>query len=319
MIAPSFVGSRSRAWLALVMSALCGCNLILDNEKRSLAERSVTAAGTGAIPWSGSDSGQDAAPPGPPLDYDAGSCESAAQRCVPGMADMLQESCSSCGSGLRVRERICTPECQWGPYGEWSECVVPEEVCEPGKVQDKVEPCGPCDKGTRRSTRTCSSACAWSAWKEEECDADESLCEPGSHMELPAVTCDAMCGKSQQVRTCTASCTWGPVESGECEGQGPCKPGETRMADSAGCNPDYCMKGVQPQMQTCTNTCNWGTPTNKGNCTIPEGVCRPKDLGSTTGYRCIEGDPGFRQLCRPSTASPDERCTYAGREAYSGC
>lgn len=311
-------------WFAcavLAASALSGCNLLLDNEKRSLRTDSIGTAG--GIPYpmlDGSISSGEPPPPLPPTDggSDTGDCTTS-MACMPGEAFMAQERCGSCMKGTRSRQRLCTDTCQWGKWDEWSECEMPEGLCKPGDKGMMMQSCGACDKGVQKAERTCTDACTWGNWSMSSCVIDEALCEPGSRMEMPAVSCDTMCGKMQQTRVCSSSCQWGAVESGECEGQGECLPGATRMVE-AGCNPQYCNKGVQKQQQKCTQVCTWGAPTNMGNCDIPMGeVCRPKDLGSTMGYRCIQGDPGFGEVCQPSTASEALRCTYGARQMVQGC
>jgi hypothetical protein len=303
---------------ALALTLVSSCNLVLDNEKRSLSQRfdSTIPSDVGA-PDSAVDSGQESGPIG---DADSGPETCGGEpfpQCVPNMIDMDMESCGECGLGTRTRQRGCTMNCRWASWSEWSACEQPAEVCKPGMTEMNMESCGNCDVGMRKTSRTCTRTCGWSDWNPEACIGAEATCKPETILHLPDIGCGAMCGHSTQTQTCNASCGWDPAVTGACMSEGMCKPGVTRMATPGGCNPDYCNKGVQQRIETCTQSCTWGTPTAMGMCTIPTTVCRPMDLGGM-GYRCRQNDPGYREPCNAST-SPNA-CTWSGtREPFAGC
>jgi hypothetical protein len=320
MIPNRFVFSCSVASLALAI--VSGCNLVLDNEKRWLSQHLVdsnvlndSGAPDGAVV-----SGEDSGPK-----KDSGSeilpCGGTLfPQCTPNALEMDTEACGDCGAGTRTRQRGCAMDCRWASWSEWSECEKAAEVCKPGQTDEKMEPCGNCGFGTRKTSRSCTRTCGWSDWSPEACTGDESTCKTGAILPLPEIGCGAMCGRATQTQTCNASCGWDPVVTGACMSEGVCKPGVTRMATPGGCNPDYCNKGVEQRIETCTQSCTWGAPTATGMCSIPANICRPADLGSTTGWRCRPNDPGFREMCNASTAAAPNACTWSGtREPWSGC
>jgi hypothetical protein len=306
-------------YLVLVLAIVSGCNLVLDNEKRSLASGLLDPGGAPdaavtepAADGGERDSGADAAKPlrtcgGNPF-----------PQCQPNAIQPDTVACGECGVGTMTRQRGCSIECRWGSWSDWSECQAPEEACTPGMVVDNMEACGECGLGTRKTSRSCTSSCGWSDWTPGPCMEDEATCHPGATMTLPEIACGDMCGRASQKRVCNASCGWGPLETGMCTTEGACKPGASRMSSAGGCNPSYCNKGVQQRVETCTASCAWGAPTPTGTCTIPSGVCRPADQGGM-GFRCRPGDAGFRDPCYPSTASAALACTYGPREASASC
>lgn len=306
----------------LALWLVSACNLVLDNEKRSLKSGLVDSSSSRDAATS------ELAADGGDRDGDPDPSDAATQRscggnrfpqCLPNAIEPGVEACGECGIGMRTRQRGCTIDCRWGSWSEWSDCQEPAGACTPGAPDEKMEPCGECNLGTRKTTRSCTSSCGWSDWTPESCTEPESSCHPGEIMKLADLSCGTMCGHASQTRTCNASCNWEPIATGMCVSSGTCTPGKTRMSAPAGCNESYCNKGVQQRIETCTASCSWGTPTAMGTCTIPNGVCRPLDKGGTIGYRCRPGDPGFRDPCRPSTASPELACTYGPREAFAGC
>lgn len=303
--------------IAIALTVASGCNLILDNEKRSLSRRVVDSnvANDAEVPDSSVDGSEQDSGPTPETRRCGGD---PFPQCAPNAIDMGTEACGGCGAGTRTRQRGCTIDCRWASWSAWSDCVEPAEICKPGDTQEKMEACGNCNLGMRKTTRSCTSTCGWSDWNPEACIVDESTCAPGTVWPLTEIGCGAMCGRSTQTRTCNASCAWDPVVTGMCMSEGVCKPGETRMAAPAGCNENYCNKGVQQRTETCTQSCTWGTPTAIGTCAIPTNVCRPTDLGAATGWRCRPNDPGYREVCNGSTVGA-AACTWSSREAYSGC
>jgi hypothetical protein len=312
-------GSQRLAALALALTVLAGCNLVLDNEKRSLS-RIVEPVGThdaGSTSGPAADGGEgDAAS----LDGDVESntCEgTASAQCPPSKIDMRSEGCGNCGAGTRTRMRGCTIDCRWGSWSPWSECQEPEEVCKPGETQEKMEACGLCGLGMRKTTRSCTSSCGWSDWSPQSCVEDEATCMPGAIMKLADVLCGTMCGRAPRMQTCNTSCAWDPIVMGACGSEGMCKPGDSRMAAAGGCNPSFCNKGVSQQTQTCTQNCAWGAPTPVGTCTIPADVCRPMDLGGM-GSRCQPNDTGMRETCMNSTAGATA-CTWGNRVRDMTC
>jgi hypothetical protein len=301
--------------IAFAMLVASGCNLVLDNEKRKLSPLfDGVEAGVPDVTIIDS---------GPPIVIDAGNdagqCSGTEfPECAPNMLDTGRESCGVCGSGTRTRERQCSAECRWESWGPWSECDEPASVCMPGDEDQSMEACGFCGLGMRKTTRICTSMCSWSDWMPEACVEDESNCSPLTTMRFPDIPCGDMCGRASQIQTCGMDCKWGPILTGECITQAECKPGATRMAEPEGCNATYCNKGIQQRMQTCTAECTWSAPAATGACTIPEGVCRPMDLGGT-GTRCIPNDRGYRQTCALSTEPPANRCTWRGRMPDATC
>lgn len=302
------------AWL------MAGCNLLLDNEKRSLT------SSLGGDPPDGS---VDPAPDSGPVDAGADAaimsmmslCDSPSAQCTPNALDDGTEACGLCGSGMKTRQRGCSAECRWGPWSEWSDCQINPDACMPGMTQRVMEPCGNCNLGTRWTQRSCTEDCYWEDWQPEECMEPEGTCTPKQVMKLAEQSCGpSECGVQRPTKTCNDQCQWGNVVAGVCDVTTVvCAPGQTQMAAAVGCNANFCNKGKQQQIQTCTKSCTWGPPTPMGSCTIPEGVCRPLDQGGNLGYRCRQGDPGYREVCRMSTASPDIACTYGPREKFSGC
>lgn len=300
--------------LAIALSAAVSCNLVLDNEKRKLS--AIESSDAGPVIVMIADSGTPAA-----VDSgsDAGVCGAAEfPECTPGEIEMGMEACGDCGAGTRTRQRGCAIDCSWGSWSPWGNCQQPDEVCKPGETEERMEACGFCMLGMRKSTRSCTSSCGWSDWMPETCIEDEANCEPGAlkvHADKP---CGDMCGLATQTQTCNASCKWDPIASGACISHAECTPGETRMLDAIGCNPAYCNKGIQPRMQVCADSCTWAQPAPMGSCTIPDGVCRPMDLGGS-GWRCKPNERGYRETCAPSTAAPETACTWRGRQADSSC
>lgn len=181
-----------------------------------------------------------------------------------------------------------------------------------------VGKCGPCGTDRLVSKRKCTTNCGWSDWSPEVCEMSPDHCAPGATRNLEDVACGQRCGIAKRTQTCNAMCTWDAVVMSACTKQGVCTPGDQMAAMPAGCNAEYCNKGVQPQVSVCTPSCTWGTPQASGKCEYPDDVCRPADLMGT-GYRCILNDPGYRQVCYPSTASPALRCTWGPREQFPGC
>jgi hypothetical protein len=306
---------RSIWGIAFALFVTSGCNLVLDNEKRKLSPL-IDGVEAGVPDIMIVDSG-------PPVvidpDVDAGECSGTEfPECTPNMLDTDMESCGRCGAGTRTRERGCGADCRWHSWSTWGECDEPAEVCTPGDADPIMEACGNCGLGMRKSTRICTSSCSWSDWMPEACVEDESNCSPNTTMKLDDLPCGDMCGRASQIQTCNANCQWGPVVSGECVPHGECKPGTTRMADPAGCNATYCNKGIQLRAQTCTAECSWSAPTASGACTIPDGICRPMDLGGV-GSRCIPNDRGYRETCAMSTAAPANACTWRGRMPDASC
>jgi hypothetical protein len=304
--------------LMLALSLLSGCNLLLDNEKRSLAGESVGSIGmSDAMPAApAADGGDDAGPDAAMTPSMCGG--NTAPQCTPNAIDEDTGACGDCGAGTRTRQRGCSMECRWGSWSDWTECNAPADVCVPGTTQTNMESCGECNLGMRMTSRSCTSSCGWSDWMPGPCMEDEAVCHPGATMTGTPIACGDMCGHASQTQTCNASCAWSKVQSGMCVTEGVCKPGEMRMSTPGGCNSAYCNKGVQQRIETCTASCTWGPPTPTGSCTIPSGVCRPTDLGGK-GYRCRANDNGFRDPCYPSTASADLACTYGPRQAFAGC
>jgi hypothetical protein len=292
----------------------------LNNDKRAL-EREVGVAGSDSVPLLDAGGDADVSDPGGRR-ADSGAANSCttmkSPECMPMKIDTDMRACGPCGAGVQTRMRGCSVRCSWGAWSAWTDCQLPDGVCTPGEPDQKQETCGNCGSGTRKSTRTCEGSCAWSNWNQEPCVEDETKCEPGSEMPLPDISCDSMCGRATQKRVCSDSCEWG-TETGACAALGVCLPGQTRTADSTGCNANFCNKGLQARIETCTQNCMWGAPTNSGSCAIPTGVCRPVDLGGMMGWRCRANDRGYRELCYDSTASETDRCTYHGREAYPAC
>jgi hypothetical protein len=308
------------ASLALALWVCSGCNLVLDNEKRSLSQRAVepTAHDAGAPVDAAADGGES----------EAGLRDGSADlhtcgsnpfpECTPGAIDMGTQACGDCGAGTQTRMRGCTIECRLASWSPWSDCQEPADICKPGMAQEMMEACGECGLGMRKTTRSCMSSCGWSDWSPQSCSGDESACHPGAILKLADVGCGTMCGHASQTQTCNARCGWDPMVTGMCTSEGMCKPGTTRMAAAGGCNANYCNKGVQQQMETCTQGCAWGTPTAAaGGCTIPSNVCRPMDLGGM-GSRCRPNDSGYRESCSNSTAGASA-CTWGGRQADSSC
>lgn len=294
---------------ALVALSALACNVLLDNEKRSLEAPALVVDG-GNI--------EDAGPTGLTDGETPAGCSRTGRlpECAPGLKQEADEVCGRCRLGSRTRSRTCNPECAWSSFGEWSECVEPAEVCTPGERIEMTERCGACDAGTRLTVRVCTAECGWSDWMPGSCTLDADRCEPGSMESLTPVSCDGMCGKAAQTRQCNTECTWDPPVMGECTGQGVCAPGTTRMQEG-NCNANFCNKGVQQQRQTCTQECTWAEPVGVSACTIPPAVCRPMDLGGF-GWRCRQNDPGFRETCIPASASEATRCTWAGDRQASG-
>ena len=297
-------------WFSIALAALVAtsCNLVLDNERRTLDAPNLIV------------DGGDLSPPTPPVPLeDAGRTSGCGlPECSPGETDSRSPSCGLCNAGTQMRERICTDDCTWGPFADQGDCVVPEDLCTEGERQEMPMPCGPCNSGMLIASRVCTDQCHWSDWTPGTCDVPDDRCEPGAMETLPAVACDAMCGKASQTRQCNAECMWDAPVAGPCTGQGDCSPGATRMSMGA-CNANYCNKGEQMQRETCTQECTWNPPVSVGSCTIPANVCRPTDLGGV-GWRCRQNDPGFRESCRAATASELLRCTWSGsREAYQDC
>jgi hypothetical protein len=309
---------RAQRWVwgvAFAALYVSGCNLVLDNDERKLSplldgveaglpEITIIDSGPAPVPDSGADAGECSGTEFP--------------ECTPDMSDTDSESCGACGLGKRTRRRSCTGDCRWESWSPWGECEVPAEVCNPGDEDPMMEACGYCGLGMRKTTRICNSSCHWSDWMPEACVEDPANCSPGTTMKHSDLPCGEMCGRASQIQTCNASCKWDPIVTGACVPQGECKPGATRPASSAGCNAAYCNKGIQLRVQTCTAECTWSEPTAMGACTIPDGVCRPTDLGGM-GTRCISNDRGFRQTCALSTAAPADACTWRGRIADASC
>ncbi len=313
--------------LSAALTLVTGCNAVLDNEPRTLAQRrdagTARDAGDDAGPG-GSDAGdaaiggQDGGDGGGPMAERCPSLE-ILRECAAGTTDPLMQPCGWCGLGKQSRERTCSEACRWSEWSAWGECELPPEACEEGKVEMRTEPCGPCNVGLETSMRTCTSSCGWSEWSEGTCVVPEDRCEPATTKDLEPMTCDAMCGKATPRQTCNASCEWDAPVLGACTGEGTCLPGETRNSE-AGCNPSFCFKGVQQQVEVCSDQCTWGPPTAVGACAIPANACRPADLGGQ-GWRCRASDPGFREFCTASSASEEDRCTWDNtRERYGeGC
>ena len=302
--------------IALALLAAASCNLVLDNEKRTLSPSAIEGYDAGpavvVVVDSGASSKGDAS-------SDAGACGDVEfPECTPGEVQPGMESCGECGAGTRTRQRGCTFDCRWASWSPWSECQEPAGICKPGRTEENTEACGYCGLGMRKTTRSCTSSCGWSDWTPQACIEDESNCSPGMVMRLPDKACGTMCGQASQTRTCNSSCQWDPIVTGECVSHAECAPGATRMVDAVGCNPAYCNKGIQQRIQLCTDSCTWAPPAPTGGCTFPEGVCRPMDLGGM-GFRCKPNDRGFRETCTPSTAAPAEACMWRGRQADSSC
>jgi hypothetical protein len=312
------ISRRGQRWVwAVAFGVACasGCNLVLDNEQRKLSplvdgfeaglpDIAIIDSGPSVVIDSGADAGECSATKFP--------------ECMPNATFTDSESCGRCGIGKRIRQRACGADCRWDSYGPWGECDEPDEVCTPGDEDPRMERCGYCDLGTRKTTRICNSSCHWSDWMPEACVEDPSNCSPGMTMNLGDLPCGDMCGRASQIQTCNAECKWDPVVPGECVPQGVCKPGLTRPAEAAGCNATYCNKGIQLRIQTCTAECTWSAPQASGACTIPDGICRPTDLGGS-GTRCIPNDRGYRQTCALSTAAPADACTWRGRTPDANC
>jgi hypothetical protein len=334
--------SRSLVLLVLFLCAANSCNLVLDNEKRSLASTTDPSLTHDAGPTSpprtppdaAADSGADTGTGslmidgGPLIGVDSGpevrppimGCASPDQlsECTPGSVASEMQGCGLCERGQQVRTRMCGDTCGWGAFSEWSACVADPEACKPGDMQERVGACGPCNTGRLVSHRTCTDSCGWSDWSAPVCQSDPLHCMPGETKMIADAPCGQRCGVMKQMQTCNATCTWDPPLKSACMEAGVCAPGDMQAAPNAGCNPDYCMKGVQPQVRVCTSMCMWGAPINNGTCTIPTGVCRPADLGGM-GYRCRPNDPGYRELCNPSSASAAMRCTLGAREPFPSC
>lgn len=297
--------------LALVALLASACNVILENEKRSLEAPALVV--------DGGDLG-DAGPTGLTDGETPAGCGRGGRlpECAPGSKQEADDACGRCERGSRARSRTCAADCAWSAWSEWSQCEEPADICTPGERMEMTEPCGSCDAGTRVTVRVCTNECGWSEWMPGPCTVDAERCEPGSVESLAPVSCDEMCGKASQTRTCNAECNWDAPVLGECTGQGVCAPGTIRMREG-NCNANYCNKGVQEQREICTEECTWAEPVGVGACTIPADVCRPPDLGGV-GWRCRQDTPGFRETCRPASASEADRCTWAGnREPFNDC
>lgn len=340
---------RLHVAFALCIYAATGCNLLLDNDKRSLGsitDPTMTTdtgvpqtppttpedAATDPAPDSGPVGGSPAIDGGPPMSVDHPKpdggpkpigCASPDQlaECTPGMPQMEMQKCGLCMRGTQTRTRMCGDTCGWGPYSAWTPCEEDQAACKPDTVQDRMDQaCGPCNTGRLISHRTCTDKCEWSEYSEPQCQLDPLYCVPGMTQMLPDMPCGQRCGVIKQTQTCNNMCKWNTPVKSMCMEAGVCTPGATQAASDAACNPDYCMKGKQPQIQVCSSTCKWNAPMANGMCSIPPGICRPLDLGSTSGgYRCDPDMSGYRQVCYMSTASTAQRCTWGPSERFPSC
>ncbi|MDF3064992.1 MAG: hypothetical protein K0R38_593 [Polyangiaceae bacterium] len=203
------LSSKQRSfWVLRTLSAvtmLSACNLILDNDPRSLdpgagGESAVgghneavggsTSSGRGGTQAeSGSPSHERGGEAGAGGEAEAGGrsgagapssgcgaantsepgCEPPGTECTPGKTASRSILCGACMTGTQAQTRTCTGAGTWGPWDTSAPCMGVTAACSPGTPETRSVSC-PCS-GTKTQSRACSATCTWGNWSDtSSCD-----------------------------------------------------------------------------------------------------------------------------------------------------